>query len=266
MGNKSGRSWKYILYYIAVSCIIAANTVACAPVQNRIAEGRAERQLEQYREDLAAGSFAEVIGHARETVAENETEPAAELAFYALGKAYANHDYAGRDYALSRHYFEKLIENFPESRLSSEAETFISLFEIIDAKEKAAAAACPEVEAKTTAAFPGEQPHTVILPPKRVEDKNFEEAANRNQQILTEIGNKKPADEVLYNLGLIYAHTDNPAKDYKKSQIYFHVLAKQFPDSELAEEARIWLGLFETIEKMQQIDIEIEQQKKKLTH
>jgi len=84
-------------------------------------------------------------------------------------------------------------------------------------------------------------------------------------QILEESGKKKPADEALYNLGLIYAHVDNPAKDYKKSQTYFNVLTEQFPDSDLAEEARIWLGLFETIEKIQQIDIEIEQQKKELT-
>jgi len=33
----------------------------------------------------------------------------------------------------------------------------------------------------------------------------------------------------------------------------------------LAEEGRIWLGLFQTIEKIQQIDVDIEQQKKQLT-
>ena len=87
----------------------------------------------------------------------------------------------------------------------------------------------------------------------------------KNLQILGEFGTNKPADVALYNLGLIYAHVDNPAKDYKKSQIYFHVLTMQFPESEFAEEARIWLGLFETIEKIQQIDVEIEQQKKQLT-
>jgi len=70
----------------------------------------------------------------------------------------------------------------------------------------------------------------------------------------------------LYNLGLIYAHGNNPAKDYGKSQNYFDLLTKQFPDSELAEEAQIWLGLFETIEKIQQIDIEIDQQRKQLTN
>ena len=77
---------------------------------------------------------------------------------------------------------------------------------------------------------------------------------------------KKPADEALYHLGLIYAHVDNPAKDYDKSQIYFQQLATQFPDSPLAEEAQVWLGLFETIQKIQQIDVEIDEQKKQLTN
>ena len=98
-----------------------------------------------------------------------------------------------------------------------------------------------------------------------VENQNFEEALKKNLQILEQLGNKKPADEALYNLGLLYAHVDNPAKDYNKSKVYFHALSTQFPDSDFAEEARIWLGLFETIEKIQQIDVDIEQQKKQLT-
>ncbi len=101
--------------------------------------------------------------------------------------------------------------------------------------------------------------------PQIVENRNFEEAAQKNLKILQTSDNKKPADEALYNLGLIYAHVDNPVKDYQKSQAYFQELIQKFPDSQFAEEARIWLGLFETIEKMQQIDIDIEQQKKQMT-
>ena len=219
---------------------------------------RADQQLERYRENLAAGFFETLIQQANQVLAESETEPPADVALYALGKVYANHDYEGRDYLLSQYYFKKLVENFPDSRLSSEAKTFISLLETIEAKEKAAAAA----EQKSP---PKEKPLYVAGARKIVENQNFEEAVQRNLQILEEAGRNKPADAALYNLGLIYAHVDNPAKDYKKSQIYFHVLSKQFADSELAEEARIWLGLFDTIEKMQQIDIEIEQQKKQLT-
>ena len=97
-------------------------------------------------------------------------------------------------------------------------------------------------------------------------NQDFEEAVSRNVRILYQAGKKKPADAALYNLGLIYAHVDNPAKDYEKSQNHFEQLIRQFPDSEFAEEAEIWLGLFETIEKIQQIDVEIDQQKKQLTN
>ena len=210
------------------------------------------QQLEQYRENLAAGFFETVIQQSQQVIAENKTEPPADVAFYSLGEVYAHHDYKGRDYALSQYYFEILIENFPDSQLASEAKTYISLFETIAAKEKEAAA----VEPKSV---------TVIRPHKLVENQNFEEAVQKNLQILDEIGKKKPADEALYNLGLIYAHIDNPAKDYNKSQSYFYALTQQFPESEFAEEGLIWLGLFEALEKIQQIDIDIEQQKKQIT-
>jgi len=181
-----------------------------------------------------------------------------------LGEVYANHDYKGRDYALSQYYFEKLIKNFPDSSLTSEAKTYISLFETIAAKEKEAANAEHKISQKEKIVIKLEKQVSDTKPRKIVENKNFEKAEQKNLQILEEAGKKKPADKALYNLGLIYAHVDNPAKDFKKSQIYFHTLTKQFPDSELAEEAQIWIGLFETIEKIQQIDIEIEQQKKQL--
>ena len=213
-------------------------------------------ELEQYRENLANGFFETIILKGREVVEKNETAPPADIALYALGEAYAHPEYDGRDYALSHYYFEKLIENFPDSRLTSEAELFLSLIETIAAKEKSVV--IEKVKEKKTV--------PVVVVRKVVENQNFEEAVRKNTRILDEAGKKKPADAALYNLGLIYAHVDNPAKDYEKSQNHFEQLAKQFPDSEFAEEAEIWLGLFETIEKIQQIDIDIDRQKKQLTN
>ena len=214
---------------------------------------------------MAAGFFETIIQQSKQVIAENETEPPADVALYSLGEVYAHHDYKGRDYALSQYYFEKLIMNFPDSQLNAEAKTYISLFENIAAKEKLTAAAEEKASQKKIIIETKKRSVPVSKQRKVVENQNFEEAVQENLQILQEVGKKKPADEALYNLGLIYAHVDNPAKDFKKSQIYFHTLTKQFPDSELAEEAQIWIGLFETIEKIQQIDIEIEQQKKQLT-
>ena len=231
---------------------------------------------------MAAGFFETVIQQSKQVIAENETEPPADVAFYSLGEVYAHHDYKGRDYALSQYYFEKLIMNFPDSQLNAEAKTYISLFENIAAKEKevadaaADAAAVADAADSDAAATEKVSQKEIIVekknesapvpePRKVVKNQNFEEAVKENLQILEKAGKKKPADEALYNLGLIYAHIDNPAKDYEKSQIYFHLLTEQFPDSEFAEEGRIWLGLFKTIEKIQQIDVDIEQQKKQLT-
>jgi len=257
VGYKSTRTRKHILYYIAVSCLAAAvNIVSCAPIQDKIAEINSSQQLDQYRENLANGFFETVILKGRQVVEKDETTRPADIALYALGEAYAHHTYDGKDYVLSQYYFEKLIENFPDSRLTSEAKLYISLLETIADKEKMVI--IEKTQEKKTV--------PVAVPSKVVENQDFEEAVRRNIHILEEAGKNQPADAALYNLGLIYAHIDNPAKDYGKSQNYFQQLTKQFPDSELAEEARVWLGLFETIEKIQQIDIEIDQQKKQLTN
>ena len=189
-------------------------------------------------------------------IKKDETVPPADIALYALGETYAHPSYDGRDYGLSQLYFEKLIENFPDSRLTSEAELYLSLIETIAAKEKPVV--IEKVKAKKSV--------PAIVPQKVVENQNFEEAVRKNEHILDQSGEKKPADAALYNLGLIYAHVDNPAKDYEKSQDHFEQLIRQFPDSEFAEEAEIWLGLFQTIEKIQQIDIDIDRQKKQLTN
>ena len=185
-----------------------------------------------------------------QVIEQNETTPPADVAFYALGEVYAHPDYPDRDYNLSRYYFEKLIANFPNSSLSAEARTYISLFEAISEKK------VPEVEVK--------EPSAAVLPGNKPEGFDFRAAIRKNLQILRESGDEKPADAALYNLGLLYAHYANPLKNFKKSESYFHVLIKQFPQSEFIVEAEVIMGLFNTIDKIQQIDIDIEQQKRQL--
>ena len=80
MGNKSGRTRKYILYYFAASCIIAAvNFVACAPVQNKITVMRAHQQLEQYRGNMAVGFFETVIEQSKQILAESNMKKIANI-------------------------------------------------------------------------------------------------------------------------------------------------------------------------------------------
>lgn len=237
--------------------------VACTPVQEKIAAIKAHHQLEQYRKKLADGFFETVIQQGRQVVDNNAIDPPADIAFYALGEVYAHNDFKGKDFGLSQYYFEQLNENFPDSPLTSEARVYISLFETIAAKEKEAIVLKRQSAEKEKLAL--EKLKKISPPPhKRVENLNFAKAVMENLQIIDNGGNKKSVEEALYSLGLIYANAENPEQDYKKSQLYFHLLTEQFPESEFVEEVEVMLALFETIEKIQQIDIDIEEQKKQL--
>jgi outer membrane protein assembly factor BamD (BamD/ComL family) len=214
---------------------------------------------------MADGSFDTIILQNKQILQKSETGPSADIAFYALGEVYANQDFAGRDLAISEYYFQKLKDNFPESPHTVEAKMYINFFKTIAAKEREAMELRKDsmLKEKHVSTQKNNLPTTVAS--KIVENQNFTKAVLENAAILDKAGNKKPADEALYKLGLIFAHGDNPDKDYKRSHIYFYLLIEQFPDSEFVEEAQIMMSLFETIEKIQQIDIEIEEQRKKLT-
>jgi hypothetical protein len=109
-------------------------------MQDKIVELRSNQQFEQYRENVAAGSFETVIEQSKQILAEDDTKPPADIALYSLGEVYAFHDFEGKDYNLSKYYFEKLINNFPDSRFTPEAKTYISLLDTIFAQERETAA------------------------------------------------------------------------------------------------------------------------------
>ena len=79
-------------------------------------------------------------------------------------------------------------------------------------------------------------------------------------------------DEALFNLGLIFAHFRNPQKDLEKSLVFFKSLTKNYPKSPFVEQAKMWVGILEEnealdhlIQKLRQVDIEIEEMKRKKT-
>ncbi|MEF9427215.1 MAG: tetratricopeptide repeat protein [Candidatus Mariimomonas ferrooxydans] len=91
---------------------------------------------------------------------------------------------------------------------------------------------------------------------------DYEKALEENRKVLS-LYDKIPAgDAALFNTGLIYAHDGNPGKDYKKSLGFFKKLIKEFPQSPLVEQAKIWVSVLDIIEKSKQVDIEIGKKKK----
>ncbi len=101
--------------------------------------------------------------------------------------------------------------------------------------------------------------------------KDFESSLKVNQRVLALAGRQAPADEALFNLGLIYIHAENPKKDYGKSMGYFQRLVKEFPESFWAEEAKNWVGILQEneklrdmIEKAKQVDITVDEKKREI--
>ncbi len=73
-------------------------------------------------------------------------------------------------------------------------------------------------------------------------------------------------DLVLFDLGLLLSHYANPRRDYGRSLLYFRRLVREYPSSPLAEEAKIWIELLETLERTKRVDIELEERKKALAN
>jgi outer membrane protein assembly factor BamD (BamD/ComL family) len=114
---------------------------------------------------------------------------------------------------------------------------------------------------------------------KLLDQGDYEGALRENQKVLSLYNNVPPGDEALFNAGLIYAHYGYPKRDYQKSLDHFKRLAKVFPQSPFAGQAKLWIGILQenerlkreieelnkTINKSKQVDIQIDEKKKELS-
>jgi outer membrane protein assembly factor BamD (BamD/ComL family) len=117
---------------------------------------------------------------------------------------------------------------------------------------------------------------TLLRGQKLLASGDYEGSLKENQKILALSGNRPPGDEALFNIGLIYAHIENPKRDYRRALGYFRKLIQEHPQSPLVEQAKIWAGVLETndklsqaneklnevVKKSKQVDIEIEEKKR----
>jgi tetratricopeptide (TPR) repeat protein len=92
----------------------------------------------------------------------------------------------------------------------------------------------------------------------------YKESLRENQEVYSMVGENAPGDEAIFTMGLIYAHYKNPEKDYKKAISFFKKLIEDYPRSTLVEQARIWVGTLDAIEKEKQVDSEKGQKKREV--
>jgi len=89
---------------------------------------------------------------------------------------------------------------------------------------------------------------------------DYDGALRENQEVLSFLGDRPPADEALFNIGLIYAHVENPKKDYRKALGSFRKLMRDYPQSPWGDQARIWVGVLQANEELAQTNEKLNQQ------
>jgi tetratricopeptide (TPR) repeat protein len=94
---------------------------------------------------------------------------------------------------------------------------------------------------------------------------DYDGALRESQKVLKQAKNQAPGDEALFNMGLVYVNPKNPKKDNRRAISFFNQVVKGYPDSPLTEQAKIWVGVLDGMEKLKQVDIEIEEKKRDRT-
>ena len=77
---------------------------------------------------------------------------------------------------------------------------------------------------------------------------NYDAAFQENQRLLAE--RKTAPDLALFNMGLIYAYSLNPKKDYSTALGYFKTVVAQYPQSPICEQSKVWVQVLEEHQKI----------------
>lgn len=183
-----------------------------------------------------------------------------------MGLIYAHEENPQKDYEKSLYFFNTILKDYPRSPLVEEAKLYIRLLQ--ENKEL-------NEQIRKLAESPRKAEYVKVLPDKLGQANelfkkgDYEGSLKENQRVLSLIGKTIPRDRALFNMGLIYAHGENPKKDYGKSILYFNRVITEYPESPLIPEAKAWVKilqenqqLLEMIKKVKEVDIAVEEKKR----
>lgn len=275
MGRTQPRAWKCI--YFCITGLIGLLLFSCTTVKGvkqQVEVGvyllRGHRLLAQRNYDDALREYEKVLSMPARTGEKAK-------ALFNTGLIYATGGYLEKDYDKSLHSFVRILDECPESRLADQARIWVSVLQ-----ENKSITQMLEHSMQTM-----KEPNQLIKPEVKPEEPSpmqehllrgqlllaqgdYEGSVNENQKVLSVAAHRPPEDEALFNLGLIYAHFSNPKKDFGKSIDFLNKLIKDHPGSPLVEQAKIWIKVLQehielnqVIEKLKQVDIEVEEKKKK---
>lgn len=225
----------------------------------------AREHMSRSSELVASGNYEEAIAENQQVLSMNGAGVPKDRATFNIGFIYAHNKNPRKDYRKALGYFKALVKDYPESPLREQAETWAN---VISALQKARATNENDNGLNSDTYLSNGQVMSnlhLLRSQKLFSEGKYQEVLDENTSLLKSPGKSPFRDRALFNLGLLYAHQDNPGKDYAKSLGYFTQLLKEYPDSPLAVQAAIWQNVLNIIEKAKQVDMEIEEKKKELS-
>ncbi|MBI4683152.1 MAG: tetratricopeptide repeat protein [Nitrospirae bacterium] len=207
--------------------------------------------LDQSNRLVEEGNFNDAVRENQEVLSMFDKRRPADQALFNIGLIYSHYGNPEKDFLKSVSYFEQLINEFPQSPLKEQSKIWVGILKVIE-KQKVKV---DEYAATNINLLRGQ---------KLLSDGDYSGALRENLVVLDLPGKSPFKDEALFNSALIYAHHDNPQKDYHKSMNYFSQLIKDYPGSPLLQQAKIWFTVLNILEKTKQMDIEIEKKNREL--
>jgi len=287
MGRERARARKYV--YFCIASLIFLSLSSCAVNKDAGVRKEAQEYLMSGQKLLAQRNYDGAIDEYQKVLSLSPQKLLEDEALFNMGLVYAHFGNPKRNYEKSLNLFLKVLNDYPQSRLQEQAKIWVGIllenlqttqkFErlketINDMEEKKGAVREP-AETKHYGVRReeyGEGREHLIRSQKLVAQRNFEGAVVQNQKILLLPDPGSPKDEALFNLGFIYAHFENTQRDLEKSIDFFKRLIKNYPKSSFAEQAKILVGILEEykelsdlIQRLKQVDIDIEEMKRKKT-
>jgi tetratricopeptide (TPR) repeat protein len=282
MGRKRTRARKLI--YFCVAGLILFLLQGCAPLEHLRVKIKGKVEARQYlhrgQGRLAQGDYEGAFNENSKILFLALHRPPEDEALFNMGRICAHPENPKKDYKRSILFFEKLLVDFPQSSWSKQAKIWLGILQENEKmNERVEALNRRDEKSKQLDRMieEWEQTHEpFLLSQKLLAEGNFEGALKENQRILSLSGENPPADEALFNMGLIHAHPGYGKRDTTKSLALFKKLMKDHPRSRWAEQAKTWAGVLQeneklshsiqelnrVIEKSKQVDIEIEEKKR----
>jgi len=248
----------------------------CAAIDELRTQEEAKGDLRQGHRLLAQGNYEGALDKYQMALALSSRKPPEDEALFYIGLIYASSRYPKRDTKKSMDFFTDILNDWPQSPFVEHAKIWLGILHenermnLLVKRMRPHEAKPPEtkpLEVKVEDFAEGRESQTRSQ--RLLAEGDFEGFISENQRVLSPAHPRSSKDEALFNLGLVYAHEGNPKKDYLKSLDFFKRLIRDHPWSPLVEQAKIWVGLLQeyeslnqVIQKLKQVDIEVEERKR----